>query len=393
MVTTLRQLHGEEMLEAMFTLNSYAFHSSPPIYDKEEWMTIVRGRQGMNCYGVFDDNKPASVSVSTPMTQNIRGKLFPVAGVWGVSTFPSARRQGYCRQTMAAVLATDRDAGKVFSNLYPFRESFYERLGYVAFPLTKIARFTTNNLARLLKMDLQGVIKLQMTDEAYETYRSYLTGMRLQKHGMAFFDFGNLADFSRRPSWAALAEFEGRIEGIMLYRILGEEVSKFNLTVPRFYYQTSRARYLMLNWIARHVDQAENVEIWLTQDEFPETWLADTQMKIESSIRPAMCRVLDVGGMGGMEVGEGSFSARITDSLCPWNEGIWRFASSGGRLDVSAVEKADCELSIQGLMALVAGTHDPEDLIYRSWGDPDGTIQTVLRRMFPRMSPYMHEYF
>lgn len=49
----------------------------------------------------------------------------------------------------------------------------------------------------------------------------------------------------------------------MLYRLLGEEVTRFNLVAHGFYYRTAQARYLMLNWIARHVDQAERVEIWL----------------------------------------------------------------------------------------------------------------------------------
>ena len=36
---------------------------------------------------------------------------------------------------------------------------------------------------------------------------------------------------------AALAEFHGKIEGLMLFRILGEEVTKYNFAAYRFYYQ------------------------------------------------------------------------------------------------------------------------------------------------------------
>jgi predicted acetyltransferase len=101
---------------------------------------ICDRQEGVDCHAVFEDEVPVSIAASGPMTQNMRGKLFPVSGVWGVSTYPSARRKGYCRQAMAAVLSSEHDSGEVFTNLYPFRESFYERLGYVAFPLTKIAR-------------------------------------------------------------------------------------------------------------------------------------------------------------------------------------------------------------------------------------------------------------
>src|SRR4030042_7104343 len=278
---TIRHLQGEEMLEALYALNAYSLHASPPLQDKEDWFSIVRERQGITCYAVFEDETPVSIAVSTPMTQNMRGELFPASGVWGVATTPQARRKGYCRQSMASLLSAERDSGKAFSNLYPFRESFYERLGYVCFPLTKIARFTTASLSPLLKMGLESEIKLQFIGEAYDTYREYLAEMRLTRHGMAFFDFGDRARANQNIFWVAKAEFAGKTEGLMLYRILGEEVAKFNFAAIRFYYKTSRARYLLLNWIARHVDQAERVELWLPEDEYPETWLTDTQVKIE----------------------------------------------------------------------------------------------------------------
>jgi predicted acetyltransferase len=390
---TVRHLQGEEMLEALYALNSYSLHPSPPLQNKDDWMAIVRERQGITCYAVYEGATPASIVVSTPMTQNMRGRLYPASGVWGVSTAPAARRKGYCRQAMASLLSADRESGKVFTNLYPFRESFYERLGYVSFPLTKIARFTTLSLSPLLKMDLGGEIRVQYIGDAYDVYRDYLTGMRLQRHGMAFFDYGDRARANQNLLWVALADFGGKPEGIMLYRILGEEVTKYNFVAYRFYYQTSQARYLMLHWIAHHIDQADRAELWLPDDENPETWLADIQVKSESAIRPAMSRVLDIKQLIGMKVGCGNFSARVIDPVCPWNEGCWRFESSDGILQVSKASKAGCDLTIQGLTALIAGAHDPQDIPLRGWGNPDVELQAIQRYMFPKMSPYMHENF
>ena len=393
MEKTIRSLQGQEMLEAIYTLNSYSLHPSPPFRNKEEWMGIVSTRKGLTCHALFEDEAPVSVVVSTAMTQNMRGNLYPACGIWGVSTDPAARRKGYCKALMASELSAEHQSGKVFSNLYPFRESFYERLGYVSFPLTKIARFSPQALMPLLKIELDGEITLRPIGEAFETYRDYLAEMRRDRHGMAFFDFGDQSAANRANLWLALARFDGKIEGLMLYRILGDEPTKFNFLAYRFYYQTSRGRGLLLNWIARHVDQADQVELWLSEDEMPETWLADLQIKIESAERAAMSRVLDVEKISGMQVGEGSFSARIIDPICPWNAAIWRFESQAGKLRVSTAGEADCELAIQGLTALVNGTHDPQDLPLRDWGNPDPGLQITLRRMFPRLSPYMHENF
>jgi len=83
MKITIRHLQGEEMLDALYTLSSYSLHSSPPFRDRKEWEAVVRERQGINCHALFEDDMPVSIAVSTPMTQNMRGKLFPASGVWG----------------------------------------------------------------------------------------------------------------------------------------------------------------------------------------------------------------------------------------------------------------------------------------------------------------------
>lgn len=393
MKTTIRQLKGEELLEILYTFDSYSLQPSPPFQNKEEWFSIVRERQGLNCQALFEDDVPVSIAVSTPMTQNMRGKLYPASGVWGVSTTPFARRKGYCRKVMASLLISERDSGKAFTNLYPFRESFYERLGYVSYPITKIARINTLSLAPVLKMETGGEIRLQYLGEAYDTYREYLTGMREQRHGMAFFDYGDRAGANKNLFWTALAIIDGKVEGIMLYRIVGEEVTKYKFEAIRFYYRTSRARYLLLSWIARHIDQAVCAQLWLPEDEYPETWLADIQVEFGTAHRAAMSRVLNVEKISGMQVGEGGFSARIVDPLCPWNEGIWQFGSVDGRLEVSKASSADCELTIQGLTALVSGVPDPQDFTLRGWGMLTPSVTSTMQAIFPPMRPFMHENF
>jgi hypothetical protein len=149
----------------------------------------------------------------------------------------------------------------------------------------------------------------------------------------------------------------------------------------------------MLNWIARHIDQTDRVEIHLPPDEYPETWLSDLEVKVESAIRPGMNRVLDIEKIGGMSAGDGEFSARVIDPICPWNEGAWHFEGRGGILAVSKAPQADCDLTIQGLSALIAGTRVHQDLPLRSWGDPDSKTQAAMREMFLGMIPFMHENF
>lgn len=393
MPNAVRQIQDFEMLEALYPLDQYCLSPSPPFQNKEDWIAIVRERKGVNCHALFEAEKAVSIAVSTSMTQNIRRKLYSASGVWGVSTHPSARRKGYCRQVIASLLASERESGKVFSNLYPFRESFYERLGYVTLPQTKIARFAPQSLASLIKMDLPGEIELKLIGEAYDQYRFYLQEMRATRHGMAFFDTGDRVAANRNRQWTALATFDGKVEGLMLYALQGSEPTKYKFISTRFYYQTSRARYRLLQWIAQHIDQADRVEIWLPANEYPETWLSDMQVKVESAERAPMLRILEVGGLNGMEIGKGCFIVHISDPLCPWNEGSWHFEGGDHPLRVTRAASAEFGLSIQGLSALIAGPHAPEDFSLRGWGNPDRQMQMVMQGMFPRACPYLHEYF
>lgn len=392
--TTIREMTTEEIMEIMFPLTSYAFAASPPFRNREEWEEVIRQREGVTYLALFEGEAGVATVASTVMTQHVRGTIYDSGGVWGVATHAAARRKGYCRRLMARLFSSERNAGRPLSCLYPFRESFYERLGYVTFPLPRTAKLTPSGLAPLLAKDLGGEVELVLIGDGYDIYRNYVHRYQQQVHGMGIFVHGQKAQAQKHNrSWLALARVGGELVGLALYQLKGEEVGKFTLRAFRFYYQTSQARYILLQWLARHADQADEIEIWLPPFEQPETWLADIQVKTESHVRAPMGRVVDVAGLGGMHTGPGRFSARVRDSLCPWNKGDWQFETVDGLLKVSTTDSADCSLSIQGLSALIYGAHDPGDFSLRGWGDPAPQIQATMRAMFPPRLPWLHEFF
>jgi predicted acetyltransferase len=391
---TVRRMSSEEILGAMFPLTSYAFRPSPPFSGEEEWRETVRQREGVTYFALFEGDAAVATVASTAMVQQVRGALFQAGGVWGVATHPAARRKGYCRRLMADLLAAEREAGRALSCLYPFRESFYERLGYVTFPVPRVAKFKPASLAPLLEQDLGGEIELLLIGDGYDIYRDYVLRLQQRVHGVGIFVHGYRAQAQKENRfWLALARVEGQLVGLLLYQLKGEEVTQLTMRASRFYYDTGQAKYLLLQWIARHVDQASEVELWLPPTEQPETWLADIQVSTESQVRAPMARVVDVTRLGGMHTGPGRFSARISDPLCPWNEGPWQFETVDGRLQVGPAVHADCDLTIHALSALVYGTHDPGDLLFRGWGNPPPDVQATMRGVFPPLVPYLHEYF
>jgi predicted acetyltransferase len=395
----VRQLEGGELIEVLYQLASYAFHASPPMQNKQEWLDWMGKAKGIVSFATFEDGVPMANALSHAMTENVRGRIFPMFGVWGVATHPLARRKGYCRQAMAALMEHEHKAGRIFSCLYPFKESFYERMGYVAFPKALKVTLDPRQLLPLLKIPLPGRLEMLGLADGYDLYNDFLAERQKHVHGMALFDHPNKEDAIKdNRFWVVTARLDGRLEGAMLY---GNRAFKpgspppepMKLCANRMYANSRAAYYLLLSWIARHADQMQLAEIDLQPGEDPTTWLSDLDLKVEYVFPPGMGRVMDIPGMSGLHVGEGSFTAEVSDPFCSWNEGVWRLSDENGKLAVAKVEKAQCTLTIQGLSAIVYGTNDPGDLHAHAWGDVDERTAEAMRALFPKVTPYMHSKF
>jgi predicted acetyltransferase len=377
----------------MSWLPSYCFSSSPPLRDIEEMKEIWRRRTGVTCFAGYEDGSVMACAGVSNLTQNLRGALYPMAGIHNVAVHPAARRKGYARGMLVQILETMRRQGKAVSCLYPFLESFYERFGYVTLPQTRRYTFRAEPLLPLVKKDLGGRVSLMSAADGYASYRALLHTLRPRLHGMAFFDEPDLPAAQRAKLWMALATVDDEPVAAMLYDLKGEQIANYTMNVRRFVYLTVQGKYLLLQWIAHHVHHASTVDLTLPAFEHPETWHDDLRLAATPMPNGPMGRVLDVSRLGGMSVGGGRFAAQVTDALCPWNEGVWQFDSVAGRLHVAAASAANCRLSIQALAALVYGVHDPAEFAVRGWGDPPPPVQDTMRAMFPPQTPYLHETF
>ena len=390
----IRRVEGEELVETFFSLSEYGFEPTPPFTSPEERRQYLPGLVEDTIFILFEDGQAMASAASVPLTQNVRGKIYPSGGIWEVVTYPERRRQGYSHRILSQLLAAIRAEGMIFSALYPFRASFYERLGYVSFPYGRRVSFSPLALTSLFDWDLGGQVERLLIADGLATFRDYVRRCQSTLHGLAVFPDQHAQFEQGIPNryWVALARYAGEIVGAMLYRITD---FKGSLEVSRFHYSHQRGKYILLEWLARHADQVSEVAMAMPPFEQPETWLADLnpQTTTPSSAHNAMGRVLDVARIGGMATGPGRFSAKITDSFCPWNTGNYTFETVGGVLQVSESQTADCELTIQALSALVYGTHEISNWVFRGWGNPTPELQACLRTMFPPLQPYLGEWF
>ncbi len=382
----------DERLDVLLALGGYAFEPSPPLPEREKWEKWVGNTTDVTMLVAFAGEQAQAMVTTAPMTQNVRGRVMPMAGIWGVATHPVARRNGLVRRLMAMLLESGREDGMPVTCLYPFRPSFYERMGYVTFPQPREAKIDPRALLPLLKKDLDGAVELLPMAEGHAAYRAYLQSHQPHVHGMALRSEHDARNEANQKVWVALARVDGEVQGAMIYRIEGKQ-DDFTMFVWRFYAHTIQGRYLLLEWFARHVDQVKEVQVRLPPAELPETWWPDLSMLQTERVWPPMGRVLDAAALGGLEVGEGQVTIQVRDELCPWNQAVWRFTGEEGRLVVTPGGAPDCTLTIQALSALVYGTHDPALFGIRDWGDPAPAVQDALRALFPPLLPYLHEEF
>lgn len=380
---------------AVFDVNHYAFGATPSVLDPERARKSIPYLKDATAIAAFVGGKPQATAVVHSMTQQVRGVVLPMGGVGGVASLPAGRRKGTARQLMAYSFGVMRDRGESVSTLYPFRESFYERLGYAGFPKPRYVKFAPEALGPLVRMVKPGEVEQLSMSEGFDTWRGFLEAYQRDHHGFSLKALSNaVRGRDENVAWVTFVREHGEITGAMTFRITGYGGS---FHAETFYYRTSVARYQLLAWIGRHVDQVKDAWLKLGPREFPELWYGDLNAEISTTFEHAwpapMARIISVADLGGLQAGDGRIAVDLVDELCPWNASIWTLTGSGGVLTVEPGGTSECRITIQGLSALVYCGHDPADFVYRGWGDPDPDAQATLRSLLPRAFPVLHEQF
>ncbi len=387
----IKTLKGEE-LKIAFDMSRYAFNASPK--EDKEIEARIDTFQDNYVTALFENEKPMATVTTLPMTQNVRGKIFPMAGIAMVATEPEGRNKGYAKKLMLEHFKEMKKTEYVFSTLYPFKELFYSKLGYTTFPQIKEAIFNPASLEPLLKYQVKGSVEKIEIKGGIKNYKNFMEYIQPLIHG-----FGLKPDKyfermkERNTLWLAIAKVDNEIVGVMIYKITGYFEK---LQIKDFYYLDANAKYLLLQYLAKHRDQVKEVFLPLIANENIECWIEDLSPKIRTRewVASAMGRVMIVEELSGMKVENGHFKARISDPYCDWNNGVFSFQSLNGLLLVEKGDgQPDCEMTINGLSAIIYGGHEIEDLKIKGQISGNSTIIKTIETMFPPLYPHLHEDF
>lgn len=387
--------------EDAWQLRAYAFGQSPVTTAQLEEHRSAPASDTVNLLAYDRVSGPEQEAVAVvggiPLEQNVRGRVVPMVGVAGVASHPAARRRGHVRTLLDRLHRELRDEGFVTAVLYPFRPTFYERFGYVGFPKARSIRLSPRGLRRL---ELPGSVTLHRIGEAdaLRTGWDYLQQRLRTRHGFALGseERHRTAD-SADDHWVVYArDAAGTVIGMLQYRT-GEFGGE--LRGRDFLTSSPLGRALLVQWLARHVDQYAWFSFELPPDERPDLWdtdiVVEDRTRIESPTHSApMGRILSLPGLTGLPV-QAAEPVTIEVRDDPLVGGTWTLDGSdpAGLQVLPGRAEPDATLTAHGLAGLVFGTLDPTDVELRGYGSVPAGAAAVLRTLFPRAWPHVYSTF
>jgi GNAT superfamily N-acetyltransferase len=390
-MTNIRQVSGEERLETAFTLYPYAFDETPSAGAAEDLRRSLPFHEGNHTLVVEEAGRTLATATAIPTHQNLRGNVLRMAGIAWVATHPGARRQGHSRRLMHQLHSDMLDKGHWLAALYPFHPSFYEKLGYIGFPLNRTATFPPEGLAQLLGTDLPGEVSWQSIRDGFEGYRAFLQRLLVERHGFMFTpEYRAVRVLDPASRWLATATVDGEVVGVLTYRVEGYGG---RLYADELLYTGGLGRALLLRFLAQHAYQVSQIVVTVAPDEYPETWATSLAVRTEAETSfprtPAlMGRLLSMDALRGIRCDGGRVVVEVVDDELI--AGRYLLDGTSGTIDVATTRSAGkkATITVAGLSGLAYGVLDPVDVVARGLGEITKGAAVELRALLPRRTPH-----
>jgi predicted acetyltransferase len=312
-----------------------------------------------------------------PLRQWVAGEALSVAGVGTVAIAPTHRRLRLGAELVAAALHAARQRGAAASALYPFRTSFYQKLGYgVAGAVLQYqippAALPDSPERRLVEL-LEGESARREALDLYSRWARGQTGQlergeRVWKHVCTAPDRALLGYRARG----------GALEGycLVIYRMDLPRPQRY-LEVEELVWTTADARRGLYGWLASLGDQWEQLLIRALPSHHFSDWI--TEPRLPHGAAPAwglwapgatllhgpMFRLIDVHAAWSRRrvppAAPLTVGLEVSDGQLEENRGAWRLVLENGCVEVERQAHAEItlRLDVSTLSRLFIGALPP----------------------------------
>lgn len=337
----------------------------------------------------------------------LRGRFHRLGGVAAVASPPEHRRRGVVRELLAELHDEFRREGVAFAALWPFKYSFYRRLGYAR--VNDYARVTVppDELAGAVPAPDGEFVRLEPDDwERLDAVHAAASTRPLALDRTE--DWWRTRVFqSWEPDPFVYGwERDGDLRGYLVYSVTedgdgdGLATGK-TLAVGELLGVDREARGHLLRFCRNHDSQVERVRLYGPADARPFDRLADpSAADVEVNPGP-MFRLVDVPvALESLDYPEGvagEVVLDVDDDHCPWNDGTFRLEVADGRAACRTTDAdADVTLEVGALSRLAAGSHSLkrlEELDDVTVATGSAVVRETLQAAFPPAEPFLREGF
>ncbi|MEC0171103.1 GNAT family N-acetyltransferase [Paenibacillus graminis] len=388
----IRQLHSEEF-EAALSLSEYAFKYKVAGEDRVEARQKFRPER---VWGVFEDGVLGAQLTLLPLQVYIQGKVFPMGGIAGVSTWPENRRQGLVAKLLLHTLQTMNESGQTLSFLHPFLIPFYRKFGWEVYCEYKKYSIPVDKFPR--KTEIQGRVKrdsaaLEILERLYSRFATEYNGtlerdQEWWKHRVLDAETHHGVFYSEL----------GEPEGYVLYKIVQNE-----LIIDEFIYLNEQARQGLWTFLANHDSMITGASLKLVPSDDILPYLLPDPRIPQENYPYFMARIVNARTFieNFTFQSHNSLESRtlyIEDEHAPWNNGLWLWsvtaegAATFERLDG---EKAAADLSctIGALTVMLLGYKRPAELAKYGQLNASSSGLDWLEEVIPQAKTALFDFF
>lgn len=351
---------------------------------RAQWEPFLQFDQG-RMYAARDTTVPPEQIVGTAgwldFSMTVPGAVLPAAAVTMVSVRPTHRRRGILRHLMRLQMDDARDQGFAIATLWASEAIIYQRFGYGLAFLRNRVDIDPRRAAFLNDPGPVGQVRMLTTEEALEllppvyerirqTIPASLGRSRLWWERRAIADTPR-ARHGGGPIFKVALTIDGQIEGYAVYNIHSnwgpDGLPGGTLDVLEALGTTPAATREVWRYLFG-VDLVSRVKTFRLCDQHPlMLQLADARQLRTSVGDGTWVRLLEIKRAleARRYLSAGTLTFQLTDSFCPWNEGVWTLdASPDGASAKRSTAAPALRLSVAELSAMYLGTAKATSLLH-----------------------------
>ncbi|WP_371801732.1 enhanced intracellular survival protein Eis [Candidatus Lokiarchaeum ossiferum] len=402
MTLNMRRTLDEDKTK-MLDLFQYSYGMAPTNLDRT--FDVVKDEY----YSIIQDDEVVANIRAIPFEQNIRGTFKKMAGICDIVCDPVARRKGYIREGLKQIFADLHEEGTATSTLTPFKDSFYEKMGYINCVPYRNVIVQTKWLQHWNQLPEGYTFKKMRLKDGYKLIKDFhRTAISKIHGGVPRTDKRWKEAWGNSDRWLIIIyNPEKEVEGMMHYahkgygdRLFGED-NIGTISVLDFYPITPAGKHGLLHVLYLNSDQIIQVNLPLNpHEENIYAWFSGFAKTKTPHHIVNMARIIDATAcLADLPVTHQTsdiIQFQLTDPDCAWNNLHLALSVQNGKIHVEKLEgdTPNMKITIQGLTAIVYGVMPYPELTYFKWiQNASAQDLAILKLWFPLSPTWLAEFF